>query len=444
MKTYDVIVIGGGTAGSNAARSASKAGAKVLMVRKKEVWNTCVQEGCMPSKSILSGAHHGEDIEKVMQTRDAHIHRLTSFLDESLQKEDFDIVNGEASFNEGETLTLKTEAGEETYKGERYVIATGSKPFVPPIEGLDTLSAERIITSEEVVSDTHITALPQSIAILGAGPIGLEMATFFREMGSEVTVIDRGATLLSRMDPEFGLMAYEYMHTVLGIQFEQVASVERVSEKDGGVVITLKDKEVVAEKLLIATGRKPHFESLNLHYLGVDVKDGRIVFDEKTLATSNPSVFVAGDVTGIHQILHYAGHMGRVAGYNAGVGDGEKETSFENMKMGIIFTNPPVAQVGLTQKEAEERGVDVVSASVSYDSIGRGILEREDVGMWKVVAEKETGKILGAQIYGSRADDLIHIMSAIMHFGGTKKDIEDMVWYHPTYAEFLQSIARKL
>ena len=436
---YDVIVVGGGTAGSNAARASAKAGAKTALVRLPDTWNTCVQEGCMPSKSILASSHQGRNFEETMEVKDAHVDRLEKALNKMLQSESFDIIEGSASFN-GEELSVEN----VPYRARRYVIATGSTSFIPPIAGLDSLSKDRVLTSQDIVSREHIETTPTSLIVVGGGPIGLELATFFSNLGTKVSIIERGP-FLGRLDPEFGrelkniLCAHELITSV------DATTVTSLEECNDGVLAKLDNGDVcIGEMVLFATGRKPNIESLNLESLGVVVEKGRVRHDPTTLQTDNELVYVAGDVTGTHQILHYAAAMGKVAGHNAAVGDDEKHINYDDLALGIIFSDPPVANIGLTEKEAREKGVDAVSSIVKYPEIGRGILESNTHGLWKLTANKKDGTIVGSQIIGARADDLIHVVASIMYFRGTVQDAQQMLWYHPTYPEFLQSLARDL
>ncbi len=448
---YDVIVIGGGTAGSNAARSARSAGAKnILIVHLPELINTCAERGCMPSKSIISSSERGESFEDAVRLMDTHISTLTDGLHDSLKNE-FEMIEGKASFlGEGKGITIEGADGSQSARGKRYVIATGSSSFVPPIQGLDTLPEGAVLTSDDVVSHKHIKELPSSIFILGGGPIGLEMMTVFSHFGSNVIVADRGS-LLPRMDPEFGREMKKAIDSDKNVTWLSSAKLASVRSEGNGLVFSVecdgKTEEYRAEKLLVAVGRRPILDSLNLGNAGIISEKGRIKFDEKTLLSDNPDIYIAGDMTGTYQILHYAVAMGKVAGHNAAKGVAEREIDYTVLKMGVIFSEPQIAQVGISEREAKESGIETVSSVLELPNIGRGFLENRQVGLWKMTAEKKNGRIIGAQAVGPspHSEWFVDLVSWMMYFKGTVRDLREKApYYHPTYPELLQSMGREL
>lgn len=447
---YDVVVIGGGTAGSNAARSALQAGARnVLLIHQPTLLNTCAEEGCMPSKSIIHASHEGLSFGEATERMEGHIERLKNGLQETLTQE-FEMLVGDASFEQDGSLRVVTDSDTLVVCGKRFVIASGSSTFVPPIAGLEDIADDFILTSEDIVSKRHIKELPRSVFIVGGGPIGLEMLTIFANFGVAVTIAERG-TLLGRMDPEFGVEMEKALMGRGDVRLLTNTTIERVAQKGAELSLTTTtdgvEHEYQAEKLFFATGRIPNLQTLGVEKVGLELEKGKVTFNAETLQTSNPDIFVAGDVTGTYQILHYAGAMGRVAGYNAARGAGEKTMNYPTLSMGVIFSEPQIGNVGLTESVAKEKGIEVVSATLDLPTIGRGLLENRKIGLWKLTAEKGTGLVVGAQAIGPspHSEWFVDTVAWIMHFKGTVHDLKTkQPYYHPTYPELFQSLGREL
>jgi pyruvate/2-oxoglutarate dehydrogenase complex dihydrolipoamide dehydrogenase (E3) component len=445
----NVLVIGSGTAGSNAARAASKAGAeKVVLIQPRELINTCVEEGCMPSKSLLAGAHHKEALAAVLHTRDAHIDRLKKALTDSFEDEAFEIVQGRAMFVDNTTVKVTDTDKQTLYTAESIVIATGSHPFVPPIPGLDTLGERLLISDDVVAKKAHFTEVPQKILTIGGGPIGLELSTFFHDMGADIQVLQRD-TALSPFDPEFGIERVRASFDESSFPIYLQANLLKAELVENGVLCSIEKDGVTTDEVfdavLVATGRKANTHTLQLENTDVTLDARGNILHNLSMQTNVPRILVAGDVSGQHQILHYAAEMGKVAGYNAVHTHTPILIDYDALSLAISFDQFPSALIGLTEKEAVSRGIDVVTATKKFNSIGLGILKRQEYGMWKVVAEAESGKIIGSQILGpDSAGELIQILVPILANNNTYEDILHMTWYHPTYAEILKSIAREL
>lgn len=453
VRKYDVVIIGTGTAGSNAGRAALDVlgtDARVAVVHQPDRVNTCVQEGCMPSKSLLDAVAACEPVtfETAMKRKDGHVERFKTALDAMLAKEGFDIAVGQASFRPGGAVEVHGSRS-ATLVGKRYVIATGSEPIIPYIPGLSEVPWEQILTSNDVVrARQRLGARPATLAVIGGGPIGLELATFFASTGTHVMLIVR-RPLLPMLDLEFGKELAEMLRAA-GIELFTETNIDRIAAGTHGAILTLtrgSDRFArEAEKILVATGRRPALEKLGLEHVGLSLENGKLAYDKATLQTHNLNVFVAGDVTGTNQILHYAAAQGRVAGYNAAVNSNSSKrmVDYEALQMGVIFTHEPIAYAGLTEEDARKRGIEPVVASVRFSEIGRGITMGCTHGLWKLIAERPTGRILGTQIIGPRADDLVHLVSGAMQYRATARDVRNMTWYHPTLAEIFSSLAKDL
>lgn len=456
--TYDVVVIGGGSAGSNAARAAADTGARTLMIHRAQWWNLCVQRGCMPSKSLLAVAdtaltvRHAGDVGvaaavadvpfgEALGRKDEHVARFANALQEKHATDPYDIEIGDAAFINDQQVRIETEDGARTVTGSRFVIATGSKPFVPPITGL---SDTPYVTSDDVMENA-LTRQPDAITILGGGPIGLEFATFFAGMGTDVTVIEM-QSLLAPFGERFGAELRDALCAHGNIRVLAPATAESVSYADDTFSVSVTTETgtetVTSDTLLGATGRTPAFDTLGLDHIGITPNPG-ISHTEHLQATDAPNVYVAGDVTKDMQLLHVAAEEGRVAGYNAGTGENVRTVDHDALNMSVIFSSPPVAHVGMTEPEAAERG-DTVTEVTHFPETGRAITMGVQYGYWSLIADAETGTILGATIVGPRADDLIHEVFLAKRLGATVHDIAALFGYHPTLSEQFFSLASTL
>jgi pyruvate/2-oxoglutarate dehydrogenase complex dihydrolipoamide dehydrogenase (E3) component len=449
QKNAEILILGGGTAATNAARAAKRAGAgHVVLVHTPELINTCVEEGCMPSKSILAGGHSGEQLEEIESTRDAHIIRLRHALTEGLASQDLTVEVGFARFTGPQTVAVSGDNGHLEYTADKIIIATGSVPFVPPITGLDT-AHPRILLSDEVVGEgASFPESPQSVLVVGAGPIGLELATFFHDIGASVSVLQRTGRVLPHMDEEFGTERHRASLDPASFPIELHAALTGVTLYEDRVLCQIDVNGVTQEHdyeyVLIATGRQPRVAELDLPAAGVECDErGRIAHDA-TMRTNHSHIFVAGDVTGHHQILHYAAKMGELAGTNAAA-ESVTQIDYDRYMLAVSFDQYPSATIGLTEAVAMERGVEVVTATRCFDSIGLGILKRQEYGMWKLIAEASTGRVRGAQVLGpAESGELVQLLVPILSNQNTVADILEMTWYHPTYAEILHSLARDI
>ncbi len=449
---YTVIVIGGGTAGSNAARTAARNGAqRVALIRNPAMPNTCIRRGCMPSKAVLTMAARGLPFADAMAHKVRIIREFETDLNQSLEEEDFDVIWGNAEFLDEDSVKVTGENGDKTLSAENFVIATGACGFIPPIDGLRDLEPPRAFTSDNVVGLTSaLEAVPEKLLVLGAGPIGLEMATFFSRMGTEVRVIEMRDRLLPQMDPEFGDCRLSASRQRGEFPIHPGTKLTKVEQRADGKVRCVvetaagESAEHSVDAILVATGRKPNLDGLNLENAGLSLEKGWLDHDEQTLVTSNERVYIAGDATGHHQILHIAAKMGQTAGHNAAIGKPEKRLDYSALNMAVIFEEHESAVVGLTEQAARDAGYEVITATRDLSDVGRGITDGVRHGLMKLVVDRETGQVLGGQMLGPHAGEVIHALSAIVQTGATTGQMVDMVWYHPTFSELWHSLANDI
>ena len=450
MTTYDVIVLGAGTAGTAAASAAAAAGARVLVFNDGELGGLCILRGCMPTKTMLHAAHlvheaqHSPtpgvstagvsvDFAEVMRNKDAKVARFKRAKVSAIERGNYELIDARARFVGPDAI----EAGGQTYRFEKgAVIACGSVPSVPPIPGLDAVP---YWTSDDVMA---LTEAPESIAVIGSGAIGLELAQFLSRMGTQVHQFSR-----RRVFTDAGPLIADEMEAALRAEPSFVLHApcqpERIEQDGDSVVLHLPEGESVrVQALLVATGRRPAVDELGLESAGVEFVDGRLHAD-RTLRTTNPRITVGGDATGDRLLLHVANWEGKVAGLNAYDPSASHEVE-TRLHMEAVFTDPPLATVGMSAAEAEVAGHEVITASARYPETGRAITQDCQHGAAVLVAEKASGEILGAQLLGPRADDVIHTIGAILHYRGTARDMLAMPWYHPTITEVLLSLAREL
>ena len=448
--SYDVVVLGGGTAGSAAAQTAHDAGASVVMFNDGELGGLCILRGCMPTKTMLHAAHAAHeavhpstpgvrptglelDFAEIMANKDVKVERFKRAKVASIERGGYDVVDARARFVSPSTV----EAGGRTYEFTRgAVIATGSVPTAAPLPGLDKVD---FVTSDGVM---RMTEQPASIAVVGSGAIGSELAQFFARIGTDVHLFSR-SRVGSKLDPDIADELAKTFVAEPNLTLHNGVLPAGLEPADQGVRITLQNGgEVEVDVLLIATGRGPDVEGLGLSAASVDVA-GNAIVSGPDMRTSNPNVFVAGDATGRDQLLHVANWEGIVAARNALDGGASHEVE-ERLDVEVIFLDPPLSWVGMTQSEVLECGRQPVTSLIRFPETGRAITMEVTHGISKLVADSATGELLGAQVLGPRSDDLIHTLASIMYYRGTVFDMLELPWYHPTLSEVFLSQAREL
>ncbi len=457
--TYDLVAIGGGTAGLAAVQTAVALGKRALLVSEGPLGGECTWNGCVPSKALIEAArvHHsaagagafGIHVDGVSVDFPAVMGRVRDVIDRIARFEDEDHLRGggiEVRRGRAELVS----AGEVRVDGaairaERVVIATGSHPAAPPIPGLDSVP---YLTNESLF---ELTSQPAHLLVLGAGPIGLEMAQSFARLGSTVDVIDVVADYLPREDPQVAdlslrLLEREGVHFTLGAKTTSVShdgSTFRLDLEVAGAEHTLS-----GDGLLVATGRRPNLDGLALEKLGVRTTKAGIAVDAH-LRTSLAGVYAAGDVTGILPFTHAAAYQGRLAARNA---LGKRAAASYRVVPWVIFTDPEIAHVGLTEPEARAKhGEDVHVATLPFTAIDRAVITGETDGMIKVITKGNPlighaggGAVLGAHIIGPGAGELIHefvVAMQVRAFGGR---LAQAIHAYPAMSVGVQQAAAQL
>lgn len=464
MKPHDVIVVGGGSGGYAAARTAASMGARVAVVDGgNEIGGLCILRGCMPTKALLESAHRvhaislaGEfgiqvgkarpDWAAIVARKDALIADFAGYRREQLEKGRFDFIRGTAQFLDPHRIEVSPHGGKgrkRVLQGRTFILATGSVIERKPIPGLWETGC---LTSDDAI---HQRRPLKSLIVLGGGPIACEFAQYFHHLGVETTLIQRSAQLLTGHDADTAAelekaFRREGMKMYTGTKLLRVlrrGGKKRVEFEQGG-----KIRHAEAEEILYALGRIPAAEKLNLAAAGVALK-GNAVGTGLTLQTSRKHIFAVGDLTGPHEVVHTAITQGEMAARNAlKLLDCSKslERMDYSLHMEVVFTSPEVASIGLSEKEAAAKGKAVIAATYPFTDHGKSMIMGAKEGFVKIVADPAKGKILGAQIVGPHASDLIHEFAALMHFKATVHDLVQIPHYHPTLGEIVTYPAEEI
>ena len=447
---YDLVVIGSGSAAFAAAIHASDAGARVALVESDVVGGTCVNVGCIPSKAMLAPAeqlcrasHHPFsgverviprfDLGQMVDSKNALVTQLRQekYLDLA-DTYGFTIRKGRAEFVDSEAIMVD---GERISAGN-YIIATGASPAIPVIPGL--IEAGYLTST----SALELRQAPKRLAVLGAGPVGLEMGQLFMRLGSDVTFISRGE-VASREEPETSqtlqAILEEDSATVVTnanvISVARVASGQRVTYTQAG-----REGAVDVDEILVATGRRPNTDGLGLELAGIQKTDRHAVKVGDDLQTSNPRVWAAGDVTGHRQFVYSAAYEGNIAARNALAGEG-RTVDFHSLPR-VIFTSPTFAAAGLTDEEANARGINCECRVLPMSAVPRALVNRDTRGFVKIVAEAGSGRILGASMVADGAGDVIQSAVLAIQFELTTDDIAGSWAPYLTFAEALKLAAQ--
>ena len=443
MLTHDLIILGGGPAGYTAAERAARGGLNTLLIEKRALGGVCLNEGCIPTKTLLYSAkiwHLAEDakkygieasadqflMDKVNARKNKVVRKLVAGIKGKMTNAGVTVVTGEGEIlppTTSEEYSVKV--GEETYTAPRLLLASGSETFVPPIPGLDTVE---YWTSREALESKE---LPKSIAIIGGGVIGMEFAAFYNRVGVEVHVIEMLPEILGGMDSEMGaLLRAEY--TKLGVKFYLQHKVTSVAPE--GVTVEFEDNSFVipTERILLSVGRRPVTEKLSP--LGLEM-EGRGVKVDATMRTSLPGVYAAGDITGYSLLAHTAVREAEVAIDNM-LGK-DARMSYRAIP-GIIYTQPEVAGVGMTEDQLKKEGISYRKHQLPMAFAGRFVAENEMAnGVCKILIG-EDDSLLGAHMLGNPASELIVVIAVAIERGIKAHELASVVFPHPTVGEIIK------
>ena len=448
---YNLVVIGAGTAGLVTAAGAAGLGAKVALVERHLMGGDCLNVGCVPSKGLISSARvaaavrdAGEfgvrvppgtavDFPAVMQ-RMRRLRAGIASLDSAARFRDLgiDVFLGQGTFTGPETVQV----GEATLRFKKAVIATGARAAAPPIPGLDQVD---YLTNETVFS---LTELPQKLGIIGAGPIGCELAQSFARFGSEVSLIEAAHGILPREDPD----AAECVKTSIlndGVNLLCCGKKTQISKTDDGIRITMtshdREYDFTVDRLLVAVGRTPNVEHLGLETVGVEY-DSRIgITVNDKLQTTNKRIFAAGDICSPYKFTHAADFMARIVIQNALM-------PIVRAKAGALtipwctYTSPEIAHVGLSQQEADEKNVPIDTFTQQFSHVDRAILEGETNGLVKIHVARGKDRIVGATIVAANAGDMIGEVTMAMKYGIGLKKLASVIHPYPTQAEAVRKV----
>ncbi len=449
---FDVIVLGGGSAGYAAADTAQKAGAQVAIFDPGPLGGLCILRGCMPTKTILRSSdimalmrraeEFGIGPVKVKANLGAILDRKNKLIQEfadyrigQLKNPRFTLIQKSAKF----LSPSEIQAGGQTYTAKAFIIATGSVVDHIPIPGLKETG---YITSDDVL---QLRDLPESLIVLGAGAVAVELAQFYQRSGTQVTLIQRSSHILSSFDDDIASpleakLREEGMQLFTGTQLIEIGSEgsqKKVCFKHGD-----QERIVQAKEILNALGRRPNIDNLNLESAGIEIQDKAIKVDWE-LRTSQSHIFAVGDVNRLHEVVHTAIEQGEIAGYNAVFPEQQREID-DRLKTTIVFSDPQVASVGLSEKECREGEVNYRVASYPFNDHGKSLCMGETHGIVKILCKPKSGEIIGGHIVGPEGSELIHQLIAVMYYHGTVKDLATMPHYHPTLSEILTYPAEEL
>ncbi|MCT3835052.1 dihydrolipoyl dehydrogenase [Elizabethkingia anophelis] len=452
MENYDVTIIGSGPGGYVAAIRSAQLGYRTLLVEKyNTLGGTCTNVGCIPTKALLDSTHHysdalkkfnqhgiildtiGLDFGQMFRRKADVVQKNTEGLEFLMKKNNITRVTGTASFVDNSTIEIRNEGTMQKVTSKNFIIATGSKPSALPGINIDK---ERIITSTEALS---LKELPKSMVIIGGGVIGVEMASVFNRLGTEVNILEYADHLISAMDRELGKTLQKILKKD-GMDIRLQQAVYKAENLGNRTKVYFRDKNgtensLEADYILVAVGRRPYTENLGLENTGVKLDErGFIITDEK-LQTSVPGIYAIGDVIGGAMLAHKAEEEGV---FVAETIDGQKPHIHYERIPSVVYTWPEVASVGATEEELKKNNIDYRSGKFPFSASARARASMDMEGFAKVLVDPKYGEILGVHIIGPRAADSIAQAVVALEYEVTAKDMFSISYAHPTYTEVLK------
>lgn len=441
----DIAIIGGGPGGYVAAIRAAQLGANVCIIEKDRIGGTCLNRGCIPTKALYKNAEvintlnradefgiilddYKIDVEKIQDRKVKIVDKLVMGIGQLLKANKVEIFEGSAAFIDKNTLNINLNSGDNIeITAKNIIIATGSKPSIPPILGADN---EDVLNSDELL---NFTSIPESLAIIGGGVIGMEFAGIFNELGSKVTVIEALPSILTSVDSDLtkrltSMLKRKGMDIHVNTMVKSIESKEKLQIKAEG---KKGEINIAADKVLIATGRYPSIDGLNLEGVGIQFDKKGIKVDSN-YETNIAGIYAIGDVNGKNMLAHAASNQGVQVVEKI---LGKRELILNSPVPNCIFAFPEIACVGLKEDEAKLKGIEYNVSKFLFGANGKALTQGEGEGLIKVISRKQDNTILGVHIMGPNASDLISDGSIAITKGFTKEDLEDVIYAHPTLGE---------
>ena len=446
MAGFDLLILGGGTGGYTAAIRAAQLGMRPAIVEEAKLGGTCLHVGCIPTKALLESSglyakfanrreefgiraeNVGFDVERIAQRRDGVVEQLHRGVQGLMRKNKVEVVTGHGVVRDANTVEVEG----RRLTAPKLMIATGSRPR--ELRGME-FDGRRIISSDHAVASR---GLPASIAIIGAGAVGVEFATFYHQMGVPVTLIEALPRLVPLEDEDVSAEILRQFKRD-GIDCRVGAAVESATAGESGVRLRLAGAEVEAEQLLVAVGRTPLTREIGLESAGVELLDSGFVKVDEWMRTSTPGVYAIGDAAGGYLLAHAAAHEGVVAVEDMA---GKRLHPMEqDLVTRCTYSHPEIGSVGLTEAQARERGIEVRTGKFPFAANGRAIIHGETGGFAKVVADASTGQLVGVHVVGPQATELIAEAGLARLFQGDAWELGRNIHPHPTLSESLGEAA---
>ncbi len=450
---YDIVIIGGGSAGLVSAKLAHGLGKKVLLIERTKLGGECTWTGCVPSKTLIHIAHLARDAQRLQkfgihlgnQTLNTslvmeHVRNIIEEIysqttPEKLEKLGIKVLIDRPTFIDKNTLQLR----DRRITAKKFIIATGSHPAIPPLDGLHAVS---YLTNESLFS---LRTLPRSFIIIGGGPIGIEMASALNNLGIGVTVLEINETILPREDKEIIEILSKHL-TASGVILKNRTKAVKVTQDQTAITVNCVDRDnkavtLQAEALLIAAGRKPNIEELGLEKIGVETTPQAIKVNS-TLQTTIPTIYACGDVVGPYQFSHMAEYQASIATRNACVPFFKKRVDYKQA-LWVTFCDPELATAGFTEEQARSQYKDNIHVYRSaYENNDRAHTDSKTIGLAKIICDAK-GYIIGAHVLGARAGEIIHELQLGKYYNIKLTDFYAVIHAYPTYSEVIWQASKR-
>lgn len=451
----DTIVIGAGPGGYVAAIRAAQLGQKVTIVEKGELGGVCLNVGCIPSKALITAAHryetakHSDDIgisaenvtvdfSKVQEWKGKVVKQLTGGVQGLLKGNKVDIVKGEAYFVDANTLRVMDENSAQTYTFKNAILATGSRPVEIPTFKY----SKRVINSTGAL---NLPEIPKKLVIIGGGVIGVELGTAYANFGTEVTILEGSSELFAgSFEKQMSTLVSRNLKKK-GAEIVTNAMAKGVEENEDGVIVKYEakgeEKTIEADYVLVTVGRRPNTDEIGLEQVGIDMTDRGLVKIDKQCRTNISNIYAIGDIVEGPQLAHKASYEGKIAA--EAISGHPSEIDYLGIPA-VVFSEPELATVGYNEKQAKEEGIEVVAAKFPFAANGRALALNNTDGFLKLVTRKEDGLVIGGQIAGANASDMIAEIGLAIEAGMTAEDIAMTIHAHPTLGEITMEAAEVL